>query len=239
MKPISPFGLGLNFFARFASKKKNELYLTSWKSPLQAEFLLSLRKMLAHTSAEISPPNQKFWLRPCPITHTKTCRQTAWKANATDVKKVSFSRFTKMGLSWHETIILRSRSKNAQSSAIPHMESNINKYFRSYVKEAFFIYICYNNYLHITGHLHINNIYYYLPDCDTLRPVSGTRAHWPSAPLAPSPSVQDDSLRTRTKSGINKDTNWWFTTYVKFKLRFKFAIKSIKSQSRYIFNKFI
>jgi len=50
MKPISSFGLGLMFFARFVSKQVME-YRTYG--------LFSLRNYLAQTSAKISPPKHK------------------------------------------------------------------------------------------------------------------------------------------------------------------------------------
>jgi len=62
MKPISPFGLGLMFYARFVSKiLLNVIIFDQLKEPAVGRNCYSLRKKFAQTSAEISPPNQIFF----------------------------------------------------------------------------------------------------------------------------------------------------------------------------------
>jgi len=58
MKPISLFGIGLMFFARFVSIFFIFYYIDWLKELAAGRNLFSLRKHLAQTSAEISPPNQ-------------------------------------------------------------------------------------------------------------------------------------------------------------------------------------
>jgi len=63
--PFALLGL-LMFFAKFISKKLiNFIIFEQLKEPAAGGKLFSLRKILAQTSAKISPPpNQKFWQRP-------------------------------------------------------------------------------------------------------------------------------------------------------------------------------
>jgi len=60
---MKPFWAWAYVFCLICLKKSNGLsYLISWKSRLQADFF-SLKLQLK--LAQISPPNQKSWLRPC------------------------------------------------------------------------------------------------------------------------------------------------------------------------------
>jgi len=63
---LALFGLGLLFFARFFPKKgKHCITFDQLKEPAAGRNIFSLQKMLAQTSAEITPPlNQKSWLIP-------------------------------------------------------------------------------------------------------------------------------------------------------------------------------
>jgi len=58
MKPISPIGLGLMFFCFF------NIIFDELKEPAAGGKINLVHKFLAQTSAEISPPNHKSWLRP-------------------------------------------------------------------------------------------------------------------------------------------------------------------------------